>query len=237
MRRQHGPNHKLSKSQKASVFGNTFMFCHGIELWSDSLVSTGPSGLRKACGHERAHKKRKRLHFKFVPSYLVISYTLAFSGFFSVRRLSYEKPAWNICVRIFLRGCWGDAFVLYSLHLNKLFNTNVFNIICCYCWAPVSPQGQQAPKWQHHPFMYSMVSRKGNPSKEVGKERDSNLANSHQKVLWKVNTAKAVLVLLHEFSFPWDKMCLAWFLRAAIRRGHRQMYVDRHNSLCIYNSP
>lgn len=182
-------------------------------------------------------KKGRGCTSKFVPSYLVISYTLAFSGFFSVRRLSYEKPAWNICVRIFLRGCWGDAFVLYSLHLNKLFNTNVFNIICCYCWAPVSPQGQQAPKWQHHPFMYSMVSRKRNPSKEVGKERDSNLANSHQKVLWKVNTGKAVLVLLHDFSFPWDKMCLAWFLRAAIRRGHRQMYVDRHNSLCIYNSP
>lgn len=117
MRRQRGPNHKLSGSQRASVFGNTFMFCHRPELWGDSLVLTCFlfSGQYVAMKGLRKKKKGRCCPSEFVPSYLFLSYTLAMRGFLQKERrsLTWEKPADDTHARTRSSGCWDGRSGFY----------------------------------------------------------------------------------------------------------------------------
>ena len=115
MRRQHGPNHKLSRSQRASVFGNTFMFCHKPELRRDSLVLTCLHFSGQHVAVKGLRKKGRCCPSEFVPSYLFLSYTLAVHGFSQKERrsLTRGKPAGDICARICSSACWDGCSGFY----------------------------------------------------------------------------------------------------------------------------
>lgn len=172
MRRQHGPNHYFSRSQKASVCRNIFMFCHGAELWSDSLILTGPSFLREARDHERAQKKEEIKKGKGCPSEsvsscLFISYTLAVHVFFFFLLLLMRGPQVTSVPGPSPEDTGVDVLGFHCLLLNILFSANCFSIIvlCCCHWT-VFPKASKRQTVGNS--MFSCIQQIGRMKEEGG---------------------------------------------------------------------